>query len=136
MLRRYSGRMTRLRVLATAALALSLVAGTTGCAQISEVLNPSTGDELVGTCWSGTDSDGDDWGLTFQEGGGVALSYGGGAYDDDSDVWTVENGVIAIAIAFETGAATLTGPYTRDATSIDLKGEQGDATWTVTIERD
>ena len=128
--------MNRLRIFTTAMLTLALVVGTTGCAQISEVLNPSTGDELVGTSWSGTDSDGDDWGLTFQEGGGVALSYGGGAYDDDSDVWTVKNGVIAIAIAFETGAATLTGQYTRDATSIDLQGEQGDATWTVTIERD
>ena len=128
--------MTRLRILATAALAFSLVAGTSGCAQISEVLNPSTGEELVGTTWSGTDSDGDEWGFEFQADGGLAFTYNEGSYDDDTDRWTVENGQIAIAIAFETGAATLTGPYTRDTASIDLEGEQGDATWTLTIEKD
>lgn len=123
-------------MLATVALTLALVAGTTGCAQISEALNPSTGEELVGTTWSGTDSDGDDWAFAFQEGGGVALTYGGGAYDDDSDVWKVENGVIVIGIAFETGIASLAGGYTRDTTTIDLEGEQGDVTWTLTIEKD
>lgn len=128
--------MPRLRLLATAALALALVVGTTGCAQISEALNPSTGEELVGSTWSGTDSDGDDWAFEFQKGGGVALSYNGGEYDDDSDVWAVENGVIVIVIAFETGIARLTGGYTRDTTTIDLEGEQSDATWTLTIEKD
>ena len=123
-------------MLSAAVLALTLVIGTTGCAQISEVLNPSTGEELIGTTWSGTDSDGDNWGFEFQSGGGVALTYNDGTYDDDSDVWTVENGVIVIGIAFETGIARLTGPYTRDTTSIDLEGEQDDITWTLTIERD
>lgn len=128
--------MTRLRILTTAALALALVAGTSGCAQVAEVLNPSTGEELVGTTWSGTDSDGDEWGFEFQDGGGVALTFNGDEFDDDSDVWKVEEGVIVIGIAFETGVATLTGPYTRDTTVIDLEGEQGDATWTLTIEKD
>ena len=128
--------MTRLRALATLSLAFALVVGTAGCAQISEVLNPSTGEELVGPTWSGTDSDGDKWGIEFQANGGLAFSYNEGSYDDDTDRWTVENGQIAIAIAFETGAASLTGPYTRDATSIDLDGEQGDVTWTLTIEKD
>lgn len=128
--------MKRLRVLATAALAFALIGGTTGCAQISEVLNPSTGEELVGTTWTGTDSDGDRWGIEFQEGGGVGLTFNDGEYDDDSDVWTVENGTIVIAIAFESGPASLRGSYTRDATSIDLEGEQGEFTWTLTIERD
>jgi len=127
--------MTRLRILAAAALALTLVAGTTGCAQVSEVLNPSTGEELNGTDWSGTDSDGDEWAFRLQRDGGVALTFDGGEYDDDSDQWKVENGTIVIVIAFETGAATLTGPYTRDATSIDLEGEQGDVTWSLTIEK-
>lgn len=128
--------MTRLRMLATATLALALIVGSTGCAQVSEVLNPSTGEELVGTTWSGTDSDGDQWGIEFQQGGGVGLTFNDGVYDDDTDRWTVENGQIAIAIAFETGVATLTGPYTRDATSIDLNGEQGDFTWTLTLEKE
>ncbi len=128
--------MTRLRLLATAALAVALVAGTTGCAQISEVLNPSTGEELVGTSWSGTDSDGDAWGFEFQDGGGVALTFNDGVYDDDSDVWKVENGTIVIGIAFDSGVATLTGPYTRDTTTIDLEGEQDEFTWTLRIEKD
>lgn len=128
--------MTRLRILATAVLAVVLVVGATGCAQISEVLNPSTGEELIGTSWSGTDSDGDNWAFEFQEGGGVALTFNDGEYDDDSDRWTVERGVIVIVIAFETGLATLTGPYTRDTTRIDLEGEQDEFTWTLTIEKD
>ena len=117
-------------------IALALIAGTAGCAQVSEVLNPSTGDELVGTTWSGTDSDGDEWGFEFQEDGGVGLTFNEGVYDDDSDVWKVENGVIVIGIAFESGIATLTGPYTRDTTTIDLEGEQDEFSWTLTIEKD
>ncbi|UTT62842.1 hypothetical protein [Microcella humidisoli] len=128
--------MTRLRILATAALAVALLAGTTACAQVSEVLNPSTGEELVGTTWSGTDSDGDEWGIEFQQGGGVGLTFNDGVYDDDSDVWKVENGTIVIGIAFDTGIATLTGPYTRDATTIELEGEQDEFTWTLTLEKD
>lgn len=128
--------MNRLRLLTTALLTLALVGATSGCAQISEVLNPSTGEELVGTTWSGTDSDGDDWSFEFQQGGGVAVGFNDGQYDDDSDIWKVENGVIVIGIAFETGIATLTGPYTRDTTTIELEGEQEEFTWTLTIERD
>lgn len=135
-MRRYAERMSRARILTTAVLALSLIVGTTGCAQVAEVLNPSSGDELVGTTWSGTDSDGDEWGFGFQEDGGVALTFNGDEFDDDSDIWKVEDGVIVIGIAFETGVATLTGPYTRDTTSIDLEGEQGDITWTLTIQKD
>lgn len=128
--------MVRFRILTTAALALALILGTTGCAQVAEVLNPSTGEELVGTTWSGIDSDGDEWGFGFQQGGGVALTFNGDQFDDDSDVWKVQDGVIVIGIAFETGVATLSGPYTRDTMVIDLEGEQGDATWTLTIEKD
>lgn len=127
--------MARLRILITAALALTLVVGTSGCAQIGEVLNPSTGEELIGTSWSGSDSDGDEWGFEFQRDGGVALTFNGDEFDDDSDVWKVENGVIVIGIAFETGAATLTGAYTRDTAVIDLEGEQGDVAWTLRIEK-
>lgn len=128
--------MTRLRILTAAVLAVALTVGTSGCAQFAEALNPSTGEELIGTTWSGTDSDGDDWGFEFQSGGGVALTFNGDEFDDDSDVWKVEEGAISIGIAFETGVATLAGPYTRDTTVIDLEGRQGDVTWTLTIERD
>jgi len=128
--------MTRLRILATVALSLALVSGTTGCAQISEVLNPSTGEELVGTTWSGTDSDGDDWAFEFQQGGGVAVTFNDGQYDDDSDRWVVKNGTIDIAIAFDTGVANLTGAYLRDATTLDLDGKQGEFNWTLTIQEE
>lgn len=128
--------MTRARILTTAALAFTLLAGATGCAQFTEAINPSTGEELIGTSWSGTDSDGDDWGFEFQRGGGVALTFNGDEFDDDSDVWKVQDGAIAIAIAFDTGIARLDGAYTRDATVIELEGSQGDATWTLTIEKE
>ncbi len=128
--------MTRLRILATVALAVALVGATSGCAQVSELLDPSTGEELVGTTWSGTDSDGEHWAFEFQPDGGLGLTFGGGEYDDDSDIWKVEDGVIAIGIAFETGIANLTGPYSRDATTLDLEGQQEDVTWNLTIEKD
>jgi len=128
--------MSRTRRFAAAVLILGLAVGASGCAQISEVLNPSTGEELVGTTWSGTDSDGDDWAFEFQQGGGVAVTFNDGQYDDDSDRWVVENGTIAIAIAFDTGVANLTGAYARDATTLDLDGEQGEFTWTLTIQEE
>ena len=128
--------MSRTRRFAAAVLILGLAVGASGCAQISEVLNPSTGEELVGTTWSGTDSDGDDWAFEFQQGGGVAVTFNDGQYDDDSDRWVVKNGTIDIAIAFDTGVANLTGAYLRDATTLDLDGKQGEFNWTLTIQEE
>jgi hypothetical protein len=128
--------MTRLRVFA-AALSLSLVIAVSGCSTITQVLSgPSTGEPLIGTSWSGTDSDGDDWGILFQEDGTVGLTFGGSEYDDATDTWAVADETLTISIAFTTGVATLVGPYTDGATSIDLEGEQSDLSWTLTLEQD
>jgi hypothetical protein len=127
--------MTRFRILTAVALAFGLTVGTTGCAQVSEVLNPSDGAELVGTTWSGADSDGDEWAFEFQPDGGLTFSFNDGTYDDDTDTWAVDNGTITITIAFDAEVANLVGPYLRDATVLDLDGVQGDVTWSLTVEK-
>ncbi len=128
--------MPRLRLLA-ATLSLSLVIAVSGCAAIEQFLaGPSTGEPLIGTSWSGTDSDGDDWGIRFQEDGTVGLTFRDGEYDDPTDTWRVAEETLTISIAFVTGDATLVGPYTDGAETIELEGEQGDATWTLTLEQD
>lgn len=128
--------MTRLRLLA-AALSLSLVIAVSGCSAIEQLLaGPSTGEPLIGTSWTGTDSDGDEWGILFQEDGTVGLTFGGAEYDDSTDTWVVAEETLTISIAFTTGVATMVGPYTDGATSIDLVGEQDDASWTLTLEQE
>lgn len=128
--------MTRFRLAATA-LSLSLIIAVSGCSTITQVLSgPATGEPLIGTSWSGTDSDGDDWGILFQEDGTIGLTFGGSDYDDATDTWRVADDTLTISIAFTSGVATMVGPYTDGATSIDLVGEQGDLSWTVTLEQD
>jgi len=128
--------MTRTRLFA-AALSLSLVIAVSGCSNLTQLLaGPSTGEPLIGTSWSGTDSDGDDWVILFQEDGTVGLTFGESEYDDATDTWAVTDETLTISIAFTTGVATMVGPYTDGATSIDLAGEQGDLSWTVTLEQD
>ncbi len=128
--------MTRLRLLATT-LSLSLVIAVSGCASIEQLFaGPSTGEPLIGTSWSGTDSDDDEWGIAFQDDGTIGLTLNGNEYDDPTDTWVVADETLTISIAFTTGVATMVGPYTDGATTIDLEGEQGDASWTLTIEQD
>ena len=128
--------MNRLRLLA-ATLSLSLLIAVSGCASIEQLLaGPSTGEPLTGTSWSGVDSDGDEWGIVFQDDGTVGLTLNGNEYDDATDTWAVADETLTISIAFTTGIATMVGPYSDGATAIDLEGEQGDASWTLTIEQD
>ena len=75
-------------------------------------------------------------GILFQDDGTIGLTLNGNEYDDPTDTWAVADEMLTISIAFTTGVATMVGPYTDGATSIDLDGEQGDATWTLTIEQD
>lgn len=124
-----------LRFFAAAALSLALVVSAAGCSLIPN-LTPATGDPLVDTSWSGTDSDGDEWGFLFESDGTVGLTFNGETYDDATDTWAVDKGAITIEIAFSSGVATLTGPYSDGASSIDLEGSQGDLAWTVTITED
>ncbi|UYN83778.1 MAG: hypothetical protein KIT89_00575 [Microcella sp.] len=128
--------MTRLRAFAAIALSLALVAGTSACSLIPGLAPDATGEPLIDTTWSGTDSDGDEWGLLFEDDGTVGLTYNGNEYDDATDTWRVANNTLTISIAFSEGVATMTGPYSDGATSVDLEGSQGAATWTLTITQD
>jgi len=120
-----------------AALSLSLVITVSGCSSIEQLFaGPSTGEPLIGTSWSGTDSDGDEWGILFQNDGTIGLTFGGAEYDDATDTWAVADETLTISIAFVSGIATMVGPYTDGATSIDLVGEQDEFSWTLTLEQD
>lgn len=134
--RGYAVRMSRLRVFAALALSIALVTGASACSLIPGLAPESTGEPLINTSWSGVDSDGDEWGLLFQPDGTVGLTYNGNEFDDATDTWGVANETLTIAIEFSEGVATMVGPYTDGATSIDLVGEQGEASWTLTIEQD
>ena len=136
--------MTIRRTLATAAASLVLLASLTACFGIPSL--PTTGgdtggdtettSDLAGTSWTGTDSDGDFWAFEFQDDGTLAFTFNENSYDDASDVWTLSGDDLHMSIAFEDGEATFDGTYAEGATSVDLDGAQGDASWTVTITKD
>ncbi len=135
-----SRRRPRASRVVASLLAVIAVTALTGC-NIQRLLpsddrvDPASGGgaDLVGTTWSGTDSDGDVWVFDFQEDGTVGLSFGGSSFDDPSDVWKVEGDTLAITVQFDEGEAVLAGGYEEGTTSIDLDGRQGDLVWTVTI---
>jgi len=134
--------MTIRRTLATAAASLVLLTSLTACFGLPGL--PTTGGgggdapdtDLVGTNWSGTDSDGDFWAFEFQDDGTLAFTYQDKSYDDATDVWTLTGDDLHMSIEFTNGQATFDGTYTEGASSVDLDGEQGDAVWTVTITKD
>lgn len=136
------------RALGAAVLAVVAVFALTACIQLPffnqnrsgasdapDPVDPSTSDgsDLIGTTWTGTDSDGDFWSFDFQDDGTVGFTLIEDSYDDATDTWTVEDGTLTISIAFDSGLGSLAGPYAPGDTAIDLDGTQGDVTWTVTI---
>ena len=132
------------RTLATAAASLLLITSLTACFGLPSIPgNNGGGDpagttetDLVGTSWSGTDSDGDFWAFEFQEDQTVAFTFGTDSYDDATDVWSLSGDDLHISLAFVDGEATFDGTYTEGASSIDLAAEQGTAEWTVTLTKD
>lgn len=135
----------RLRhTIATASGAVLLLATLTACfgGPVPPVTDPGTdtgtdgGTELVGTQWSGVDSDGDSWGFEFQSDGTIGLTYNGNSYDDASDTWAVSGGQLDIHAAFDDGDMDLTGPYQSGATSVNLNGSYPGGTFTLTITQD
>jgi hypothetical protein len=100
--------------------------------------NGGTGDDtdLVGTSWSGVDSDGDGWGMTFQEDGTVGVELNGNSFDDDTDTWRVDDGVISIDIALTNGPASFVGDFDGVDSPIELDGEVEGHEFTLTLERD
>lgn len=120
--------MTRLGAVAGTALLLASLAG---CSAPSG----ANGDELVGTTWTGTDSRDHEWEIEFQEDRTVAFSFDGKSFDDNSDTWVIAADQLRIAIEFGDGTATMIGPYTAGATSVDLDGSQSgqSGSWTLTL---
>jgi hypothetical protein len=125
--------MTIRRTLATASATLLLLASLTACSLLPGGGTTDTSG-LAGTSWSGTDSDGDVWGIDFQSDGTIGLDYNGNEYDDASDTWKVSGGTLAIHVAFTDGDVDLTGPVAAD--SIDLDGTYTGGTFTLTITKD
>jgi hypothetical protein len=126
--------MTIRRTLATASASLLLLASLTACSLLPGGGTTDTSG-LAGTSWSGTDSDGDVWGIDFQSDGTIGLDYNGNEYDDASDTWKVSGSTLDIHVAFTDGAVDMTGPVAAD--SIDLDGTCGEGcTFTLTITKD
>lgn len=140
--------MTIRRTLATASATLVLLASLTACFGIPSLPGGNTGGDnggdtggdtatdLIGTSWSGTDSDGDFWAFEFQDDQTVAFTFNENSYDDATDSWSLSGDDLHISIAFNDGEATFDGTYTEGASSIDLAGKQVTAEWTVTITKD
>jgi len=130
-------------VLALAAAALA------GCAFIPSIPTGAgsgndsgdqvTGDsnsELAGTSWSGTDSDGDTWGLEFQSDGTVGLTYDGNSFDDDTDVWAQAGDTVTVHIEFTDGPIDLIGQYAGLEAPMESTGTYDGGTFTLTLTQD
>ena len=133
--------MKTIRPVALAAVVFTLLVTLSGCFGIPGITNSGGGGTttadagLSGTTWGGTDSDGDAWVLEFQPDNTVGLTFGGNSFDDTTDTWAVAGGVLNVTVVFDDGTATLTGPVSDGAASINLNGTQGDATWTLPLTK-
>jgi len=131
----------------TALVALTLVAvltacipqlpgtGGTGGAPGNDTPVGEVAEELVGTAWSGTDSDGDDWGFEFQGDGTVAVTFNGNRYDDDTDTWGLSGTDLRIHTVFVDSDYDFAGTYTGDDT-VDLDGRWSGGGFSLTITRE
>lgn len=134
------------RVLAVAAASVALVTSLTACFALPGLPNSGNGNggngsvddgsDLVGTTWNGVDSDGDSWGMTFQEDGTIGLEISSGSYDDDTDVWVVDGGQISIDIALSDGVCAFVGDYDGADSPIELDGTYNGQAFTLTLERE
>jgi hypothetical protein len=130
--------MTLRRTLATASASLLLLVSLTACfggGLPTTGGNPGGGTttefDLTGTSWSGTDSDGDQWGFEFQSDGTVGLTYNADSYDDPSDTWKVSGGTLTITTVFDQGDVVFTGPVNESA--MNLAGTYPGGTFTITV---
>lgn len=131
--------MKTLRPAALAAVVLTLLVSLTGCFGLPSITGggtTATDTSLAGTTWGGTDSDGDVWLMDFQADNTVGFTYNDSQFDDATDTWALSGGQLTIVIEFTDGTSTMTGPYSDGASTIDLDGVQGDATWTLTLTKE
>lgn len=128
------------RTIAAAAGALLLVASLTACFSLpipggNAGGGSDTDTDLVGTTWSGVDSDGDSWGVEFQSDQTIGLDYNGSSYDDASDTWALDGSTVSIHVAFSDGDVDLVGAYD-GGDAIDLDGSYAGGSFTLTLTRD
>jgi|GEM_PF-915384 hypothetical protein len=139
--------MTSRRAL-SALVALTLVAALTACFPQLPGMGGTGGttgggdtttgevvEELVNTTWSGTDSDGDDWGFEFQSDGTVGLTFNGSSYDDDTDTWGLSGTTLRIHTVFVDGDYDFEGTYS-GVDTVDLDGRWSGGSFSLTISRD
>jgi hypothetical protein len=126
------------RTIAAAAGALLLVASLTACFSLP-IPGGNTGGgsdtDLVGTTWSGVDSDGDSWGIEFQSDETIGLTYNDSAYDDASDTWSLDGSTLSIHVAFSDGDVDLVGDYD-GGDVVDFDGSYAGGGFTLTLTRD
>lgn len=141
--------MTTLRTVAGAGLSAALLLSLTACFQLPGPTPDNGGDNgnggdgtevdpasIIDTTWTGTDSDGDAWEMTFQEDETVAVNLNGEAFDDPADVYTLNGTALSITITgFEQGDAEFTGEYAGPDEAIDLDGDLGGHAFTLTLDR-
>ncbi|QNO36600.1 hypothetical protein H4J02_08780 [Protaetiibacter sp. SSC-01] len=109
----------RLRMLAAGAGTLLGLDALVGCAPNASQPAPSPtptassspASELVGTTWTGIDTDGDPWTFEFQDDGTVAFTFLESSYDDAGDTWAHEGDEVVIHIEFVDGPVDISAVY-------------------------
>lgn len=129
----------RLRTLAAGSAFVFVLGALAGCGLIPGLPGANSGttveSELVGTTWSGQDSDGDEWDLELQADGTVGLTYNGSSYDDATDTWTHSGDVLAVLIGFDDGPVNLVGQYGGLNAPIEMDGSYSGGSFTLTLTR-
>ncbi len=138
---------TALRALAAgAALALAAVA-LSGCSLLSFLPGSGSGSggsgggvpadsELIGTTWSGIDSDTDEWSLELQQDGTVGLVYNGNSFDDAGDTWSQSGDSVSMHIQFDDGPIDMVGQFAGLNAPMEMNGSYDGGTFTLTLTRD
>ncbi|MCS0499321.1 hypothetical protein [Protaetiibacter mangrovi] len=129
------------RILAAIAASTLVLGALTGCSLPSIPGLPGFGgagdavvdSELVGTTWSGTDSDGDSWVLELQEDGTVGLTYDGSSYDDSTDTWAQVGSTVTFHIGFDDGDIDMIGEYAGVDSPMEASGTYPGGSFTVTL---
>lgn len=140
--------MTIRRALAGASISAVLIATLTACFGIPQLpTNPGNGggnggdggdtptESIIDTTWTGTDSDGDSWEMTFQGDNTIGLVYNGESFDDAADKYSLNGSTLSITITgFQQGDAQFTGEYVDNSTPIELDGTLSTHTFTLTLD--
>jgi len=108
-------------------------AGSEGASSDGGTSDSASTSELAGTTWTGTDSDGDSWGLELQPDGTVGLTYGGSTFDDATDIWAQAGDTVTIHVEFDDGPIDIVGQYEGLDAPLETVGTWSDGTFTLTL---